>query len=441
MNNTIVNDRFRIDSAPLLFFIIGFSMFSVDGIPYITYTDYKPISAIFLGISLFLLITSRGSRLCWHSTEKILLFFVFYSILHSLLVALQIRDIKSSIEHILSLFVGLIVYFCIVSILPYLKKAKQPEKIFNLLLIFTFLFPIMFGILQILDLLLGIGSVNKLTSLFVSRTYGRVQMLSNEPSWAAIHILVGIILFNYYRKDYMLSKIFFYVLVILFIFTFSMNGYIVLMITIIFYLLIKREIKALFLFFLGLLLFIAIGYIINLLQLEGYYVHRFDFKQYYHFGKLLHNDGSIFVRVVFPIIGLIQFLENPILGVGGGFYYLDFARIIQEHFSYGLSFNEVYFNAFVDPSNANPRNLIVKILAEEGLVGFIVFLFFLFKLFTYCKSDYSKFVFCFGLAMVMNFDSYAFVDFWIMLAFIRSGCFERDGGGAIRWGGHFVSNR
>ncbi|MED3749343.1 O-antigen ligase family protein [Geobacillus stearothermophilus] len=426
MNDIVVRDRFSKDSVPLLFFVIGFFLFSVDGIPYIKYTDYKPISVIFFGISIFLLMTRKGFRLSCSDTEKILLSFVFYSVLHSLLVALQTGDVKSSIEHILSLFVGLIIYFSIISMLSNFRKLKQFERAFNLLLVLTFALPIIFGILQILGLLSGASLVNMLTSFFVSRTYGRVQMLSNEPSWAAIHILVGIILFNYYRKSYISSKVFFYLLVILFIFTFSMNGYVVLLITVIFYLLIKRRIKPLFLLFFSIFLFVVMGYVINLLDLEGYYTYRFNFREYYDFDRLLHSDGSVFVRVVFPIIGLIQFLKNPIWGVGGGFYYLDFARIIQEQFSYGLSFYEVYFNAFVNPSNANPRNLIAKILAEEGIIGFVLFSSFLFKIFTYCKSDYSKFIFCFSLAMVMNFDSYAFVDFWMMLAFLRSRWFEQE---------------
>ena len=116
-------------------------------------------------------------------------------------------------------------------------------------------------------------------------------------------------------------------------------------------------------------------------------------------------------------------MRHPVFGLGGGYYFYEFNAILFEKFSYGLKFKEVYDIAYVMPDSATSRNLFAKILSEEGVVGIMLFMGFL-STAVKGSSPYAKFALALCFSLVMNFDSYSFVNFWLLIGFIRSGFFN-----------------
>ena len=168
-------------------------------------------------------------------------------------------------------------------------------------------------------------------------------------------------------------------------------------------------------------------FLLEALHVSGYFTDRFQFN----FSHMVKADNSFFIRVFFPAIGFLEFAQHPIFGVGGGFYYRDFAGLLLKHFSDGLAFTEVSDLVFNRPEMATSRNLLAKVFAEEGLVGAILLIGFMATVLRSAGANpYAKFAFALCVSLVMNFDSYSFVNFWLLIGFIRGGFF--DGLPAVR---------
>jgi len=411
-------------SKTLIFylFLLGVCLIPYDKLPFLDYSTYSP-SAIFpfLGAFFWLMITK-------HKIDKNdfwLILFCFISIIHSLLSGIVHQNLIVALKHIVTLIVGTSIFFTVRYVFTELLH-KNESRIFENILFLSLIIPIFLGYVQLINQL-GFANnfATQLTSLFAKNVYeGRIQMVSSEPSWATIHLLtLGVIVFVLKSRGKKFLYLFVFML-ILFVSIFSLYGYgVIIMSFILFGLLatsIKNRFKIIVIIVSSLIIiFFFIPWVLQIFDIYGYYVSRFDYR-YLFSSEFLREDGSAFVRIVFPLIGVMQFLDNP-FGTGGGFYYINFAQYLEKYFSYGLVFPEVVYNTFVNPENANPRNLYVKLLSEEGIVNTSIFLIFLVGVLKKCRENYSKYAFCLAVSLLVNFDSYAFVDFWFLLAVASSG--------------------
>lgn len=363
-----------------------------------------------------------------------LLVFAMYSIGHSMIVATRSGDITSSVSHIITLLFGLSMYRVAVYAAEQAKEDPEIRKSIAKCIAVAFIPPLAAGFLQLFDaFFVRNGFSGAFTGLFADKVYlRRIQMLSGEPSWAAIHMLSGgLIMFFLYKQGFRKQMYLLIATMLLMILSFSAYAYTVLLTALVIYVLITNKNRGRMLVVLAVCAFVivvGVPYLIETFKVSGYFTDRFQFN----FSQLINNDNSFFIRLVYPAIGFMEFARHPIFGVGGGFYYTEFASLLQQHFSSGLKFSEVYDLVFNDPYAATSRNMVSKVFAEEGLIGVILFGGFLVSIFRSCGANsYSKFAFALCISLVMNFDSYAFLDFWLLFGFIRGGGFETE---AIRTG-------
>ncbi|MCR2803275.1 O-antigen ligase family protein [Paenibacillus soyae] len=344
-----------------------------------------------------------------------------------MIVATTNGDIGSSASHVITLLFGLSMYRVTVYVCEQAKKDPEIWRGIAKSIAIGFIPPLAAGILQFFDsFFVRSGFSGAFTGLFAEKVYlRRIQMLSGEPSWAAIHMLSGgLILFFLYKRGFRKLLLLFIATIFILVVSFSAYAYMVLLTALVIYVLATSKNRGKMLAVLAACAFVVVvgvPYLIETFKISGYFTDRFQFD----LNQLMNNDNSFFIRVVFPAIGFLEFAKHPIFGVGGGYYYTEFASLLQQHFSSGLKFTEVYDLVFNKPDAATSRNLVSKVFAEEGLIGVILFGGFLVSIFRSCGANpYSKFAFALCIALVMNFDSYAFLDFWLLFGFIRGGGFD-----------------
>ncbi|WP_190866583.1 O-antigen ligase family protein [Paenibacillus arenilitoris] len=407
-------------------FLLSLMLLTYDSLPYIPFSVYRPVSMfpMFLASVLLLLTDFRFKK-----GDVFLLLFVMYSIGHSLIAAMTNGDIGSSASHIVTLLFGLSMYRVTVYVAEQARKDPDVLKGIAKSIAIGFIPPLAAGFLQLVDsFFIRSGFSGVFTGLFAEKVYlRRIQMLSGEPSWAAIHMLSGgLIMFFLYKRGFRKQLLLFVATMSLMVLSFSAYAYSVLLTALVIYVLATNKNRGKMLAVLAVCAFVVVvgvPYLIETFRISGYFTQRFQFD----FNQLINNDNSFFIRTVFPAIGFLEFARHPIFGVGGGFYYTEFASLLQQHFSSGLKFTEVYDLVFNKPDAATSRNLVSKVFAEEGLIGVILFGGFLVSIFRSCGANpYSKFAFALCIALVMNFDSYAFLDFWLLFGFIRGGGFETE---------------
>lgn len=404
-------------------FLFSLAVLTYDSLPYFSFSVYRPLAMFPMFAASFLLLFT-GFR--FGKGDLWLIVFAVYSVGHSLIFSFGYGDLGSSLKHAVTLLFGLSMYR--VSLYIARECKEDPALIGQIAssLLIAFVPPLAAGLLQLADsLFIRSGFSGALTGLFSEKVYrGRIQMLSGEPSWAAIHMLSGGLLMLYlYRQGHRKLLIPLIGITALMVLSFSAYAYTVLLTALLILVLVANKNRGRLMLLLGgCVLVVAVGvpYLLETFRVSGYFTDRFQFD----FNRLIQTDNSFFIRVVFPAIGFLEFAQHPVFGVGGGFYYRSFADLLLKHFSGGLTFREVYDLVFIHPELATSRNLLSKLFAEEGLIGATLFIAFMVSVFRRAgASPYAKFAFALSAALVMNFDSYSFVNFWLLIGFIQGGFF------------------
>ncbi|THF73660.1 O-antigen ligase family protein [Cohnella fermenti] len=406
-------------------FLFSLAVITYDSLPYIPFSVYRPLAMFpMFAASALLLFTDFRFR----KGDVLLTLFAAYSIGHSLLVSVWEGGTGGSLKHSLTLLFGLSMYRVSVYIAQEAKDDPALRKRIAVSLLIGMGPPLLAGLLQTADAyLLRSGVSRTITGLFSEKVYkGRIQMLSGEPSWAGIHLLsCGLLLLYLYKEGYRrLTRIPLIGCALLLVLSFSAYAYSVLLTALLVYVLIANKYRGRMLLALGAiaaLIGVGVPFLLETLKVSGYFTDRFQFD----FAHLLKADNSFFIRVVFPAIGFIEFGQHPIFGVGGGFYYKGFADLLLKHFEYGMKFSEVRNLVLDHPEMATSRNLWAKVFAEEGLIGASLFLGFMAAALRSARGrPYALFAFALCVSLVMNFDSYSFVNFWLLIGWIRGGFFE-----------------
>jgi hypothetical protein len=419
-------------------FLFSLAVITYDSLPYFSFSVYRPL-AMFPMFAASCLLLFTGFRFV--KGDLFFLAFLMYSIGHSLVMSVGYEDLGSSLKHVITLLFGISMYRISVYVAEQSQENPALKGRIAKSLLIAFVPPLAAGFLQLMDsLFIRSGFSGSMTGLFSEKVYsGRIQMLSGEPSWAAIHMLSGGLLMLYlFKQGYRKLLIPFMAIVVLMVLSFSAYAYTVLLTALLIYVIISNRHRGRMLLVLaGCILVIAVGvpYLLETFRVSGYFTDRFQFD----FSHLIKTDNSYFVRVVFPAIGFLEFANHPIFGVGGGFYYREFTDLLLKYFSDGLIFKEVNDLAFNRPEMATSRNLVSKVFAEEGMVGVFLFIGFLISILrTAGTNPYAKFAFALSVSLVMNFDSYSFVNFWVLIGFLRGGFF--DGQPAVRIAGMDVQS-
>lgn len=122
------------------------------------------------------------------------------------------------------------------------------------------------------------------------------------------------------------------------------------------------------------------------------------------------------------VAGINLFKDNPLIGVGLGNSTLFFPNYVP---NWGLVAGEVQDWLSEDnPSKPNPKNMIIRLLSETGIIGAFLFVFFIYLHFRIIKSDdmYIKVLKMTSLvALAINYlsvDTFALPNEWFLMAFV-----------------------
>lgn len=304
--------------------------------------------------------------------------------------------------------------------------------------IYTFI--IIIGIIQILNLkhIVPDQYVQVVGKVFSgSQRNDRVKLFSSEPSWASMQLTYILPILFYLKDKYKKSFYYFafYACAILFFATFSVQGFIIMAIAFFIFIVINSRSKILSIIKI-LLVAILFFFCFQILLMIGkkfwsgaYFLNHFNILEnlgsWDRFYNFLLTDSSAYVRVMLPVAGIMMFFNKPIFGIGGGNYKFEFENIITKYFPDGFKNREIY--SYINNRTANCRNLYIRILCEMGIIGAVIFIIFISKILKKIKfvsNSYNKKVLIFWISSVLclflQFDSLAYVNLWVALAFVNN---------------------
>ncbi|MFA5865489.1 MAG: hypothetical protein WC975_12490 [Phycisphaerae bacterium] len=372
--------------------------------------------------------------------EVLLLCFFVICLFQSIaIVGIVNEDYDKVFRHLIVLALGVLSY---VSLKKFFQLYGVDYALKLMGKVYIFVFAV--GILEILSIAHVLPwSVKALIGRLLSgRVVDRVQLITSEASWAAKVLLLGIpiytfLLMRYKKAGYLAGLI---VAVGLLCFTLSLEGLVTAGIAILLFALFKyrtimanpRLGAALVLVVIGFGSFFYLSY--RLLPKGGQYyltrIHALESLNVTTIKKIPETDGSVFIRVYYPLVGGWMFLEKP-YGVGLGGYSVYFKQFLDRTGIDYTRFGEVMGD--IRTRTGDPKSLYAKILSENGLYsGWVLILFCAIHLYylKQIRSDgiipYRNLIFgllAVNLAVLFQFGSYAYLPMWFTLA-LNTGIYQ-----------------
>jgi len=405
---------------------VGIWLLPFTSLPWLN-TDYRPISLLMffaagLVISLRKLFIKSGFSIDELITIAILIFTLLVSIANQL----------SSENSMISLFIGmvplLIGVLTYISFKYYLNEDKNQIK-FKRIIKYLSIFIIVFGAIELLSMVgvLPFAIKDFISYMSNNMVANRLILTTQEPSWAA-RLLIFLLGFAIIHK----TPIIILPLIIFLLFlTFSIDGYLILIISLIVFFLIKLPLKKTAI---GLISILFVWVILNQSNTLNYLINNnYTFKRINsilanvnNFSSITKIDGSIYLRTNYPIISLKVLNDNFLHGVGVDNYSQYAIPYIEKRMGLDNYF-PLEIKDDIQKNEVHAGFMISKLFIEGGLV--VTTLFILLILFTIntiynnrSKSLRSKLLFLNILLFVstINFQSYAYLYFWIGLAYTNS---------------------
>jgi hypothetical protein len=408
----------------------GLCFFGILTIPFLSVpifpSAYRPVSFIFLaplGL-LYIIILLKKKELTDNRALYWYCLFCAYIFIHSLFLSglQQGRWSEFGFDFLL-VFLGMCTLMG-----AFLASIELSERRFLQVINITFVMVIIIGVIEILSLFGPLSSSIRdvMMNIINGKTSSRLQLSTSEASWAGKVVLMMIPVFWVQRKN-----IFFYLCFLLsclfLVLTFSLDVYFTTVMAVLFLLILRKKWNALIFSFVVLIgvtsLFIYVLPFLadNISGQTSYYLSRIsklENIQFIDIWTLLTIDGSVFVRIVYPIVSMEVFLDNFWFGVGLGGYPFEFNQYIQSYLDYGVNHSET-ISKIVNLS-ATAKFFPGRVLAEIGIIGFVVFLIFQWQLINNFKmvkfNESSHLIKIIGywypisLAFLLQFDSYIFVQ-------------------------------
>ena len=131
------------------------------------------------------------------------------------------------------------------------------------------------------------------------------------------------------------------------------------------------------------------------------------------------GSSSLFQRVFNPIVGfMLPFVGYP-FGVGLENYNAAYAGVVQEYFSFGVDTLEVQ-NVIAGTQVVSSKMLPARIVAEFGFVGIAFIGYWIAKILRQLRASSNSragfLLYAIAIGSVVNFDSYIFVNFAMVIS-------------------------
>lgn len=412
--------------------LLGYVLLPFMSLPLLP-SVYRPVSVLAFFLTGGAIFFSRLVRKKM-PLDELLLFSFFAACLFqtAVLVALARGDYLWACRHLAVLALGIFSYLSLKIFFQWYgpdDALKLMGKVYAVILAL--------GVLEVMCILGLLPWKMKIivNTLLSGRVVERIQLVTSEASWGAKVLLFGIPVYAFLWRRFRSARYLAGLILAggLFCFTLSLEGFVAAGIAVLFLVIFKyREILARPAAWLALILvpliLIVFFYGAYLAFPKGgqYYLARVRALESLNFDRieqLPETDGSVFIRVYYPLMGAWMFLDRP-YGVGLGGYSLYFKEFLDRTGIAYTRFPEVMGN--LQTRTGDPKSLYAKILSENGLYsGWILLLFFLFHLYylKQIKGDgiipYKNLLialFAVNLAILFQFGSYAFLPMWFTFA-------------------------
>ncbi len=422
---------FKTKSLAEQFCVLGLFLLPYDGLPVMP-THYRPVSVYFFCIAtaLFILGDWKAKIIVDKSLRYLLNFFIYSAIIGIATSFFYGNPIVNAVDHYAAFVMG---FFAYVGVSLYLYRFSSDLLIMDTLtdiLAYAYTIPIIVCVIEMLAIYTPFPMSVK---LFLNGVFGGWQLnricgTSTETSWMALHLLT-ILPVLYYRgwyKQEFFRKVLFVMATIAFVCCFSLTGFLILAIAGIAYCLIRAYVEkqlatALFKFFgFSLILLFAwnlISYAASQMESSYFTARILNFSTSFSFRDLLFLDGSVFVRVGFPIIALQIFFDHPLFGTGAGSFAYMFKDYLLNNFREALEYKEVLY--YFTTGTSAYATIYAKVFSEFGLVGGLLWLrFYLHAATNKLASLNSVFIFWTAVLLAIPFQqgSYAYLPMCVGLA-------------------------
>lgn len=427
-----------------LLFLLALFLLPFEAIKGILPSVYRPISLYPLSIVFIFAVFKEVLEPKYN--KMIFRYFVFasYCVVSSYIVTwIKFGDFHNTTEFAVTLVMGMIVFVASNYAFKLIKgKDSNDQYIYYVfkLLGNMYFFAIIIGIIEMLSILniIPISIKANINKILGAGQLTRVCMGSSEASWLSMHLLMMMPIYIYlYRRTKLVRYMVAFILLCgIFTFNVSGQGITTLIITFFIYFFInifkknnlKGAIKNLALIVFGLVgAFVIFKFIVSILP-NTYYTVRI--KNFTTINGLISSDQSSFIRIIYPYLDFRIFLNNPIFGIGGGNFPKLLGNYLAKFYPWAISaYGEVAVH--VSSENASTGSFYVRLLGEFGIVGFMLFWYFasvVIKKFGKVRNCNQRnlvmFILITTFALLIQFDSFTYVPFWVMLAFFNN--FEED---------------
>ena len=413
---------------------IGIFLLPYDALPVMP-THYRPISVYFFFFASVLYFFEYNAILNINKNIKFLLIFFIYCISIGTCISFFYENpVVNLIDGVGGIGMGLCSFFaCYFFFFKLRKTALSDIAFFNGIvgmIVSAYTIAVVVSFFECLSIFSPFPSSFKTVKdiVFGGWQDGRLTGTSAESSWMAVHLALFLPLCFYKIKQGIAIRKNFCLLLmacVAFLGCFSATGFLIVVFSVFLYGIImavkKNKKKELLVAALGTcLLFILFGFFLEMFfrNSDLYFITRiYSLLDKDSFREALFLDGSVFVRIGFPLIAGRIFLDYPIFGTGTGSFAYAFKDYLLNLFPEALMFGEVF--RYVNNGTEASVALYSKVFCEFGVLGAFVFLRFYFgslkNLFT--SNDKSIIFYgCLLVCLLTQQGSFAFVPMWVGLA-------------------------
>lgn len=417
-----------------LFYIMGIFFIPFDSFPIFPLeTSHRPITVFPLLIYIFFQIIYRKIPKLALQLGLLYLILVFYTFFTGYLWHGSFRGLGKFAYT--STILYLLIFSSVCFFQSYKTNNRNITKDLGKIIIITSIIPLIVGWIQLLSLfgILPMSVFDDVTHLFSYRVhFHRIQMTCGEPSKSVrLIFLLSFLSLPIAKKQYW-YLIFMGNLLLMFFFSASSLGFMMIPAILFFQILLFPSFKLFKIFFGALLISILIGRI-GWELLPAYTTNRlenlFDLVlnlSYEEVVALASIDGSFFTRVFHPIIGFHMTIENWGVGVGGESYFYQFPSMINKYYNFATYMKGTTGTSLSGENMATPFSMYSKIASEFGILGISFFIGVNYRVYKKIKAHIKKFpdekyyswILSFSLALIAFYASYIYFHYVLVIFFL-----------------------
>ncbi len=413
-----------------LFFLLFVLLLPFDSIRFIN-TSYCPLSLIPFVLLLVVCLPKIFSDGFTPALKYYSLFYLCSSLI-SLIQAYVNNNLSLFFDYFVTLSIG---FFLFATLNVVLSNGfdNDNEFMFKLckLIAIAYFCPVFIALIDLF-------AVNSIfipygVSTFIHGVFGggqpvRVCGTTSETSWLCMHLFFAFFAYFYlFRHDYRrkFNAFMMFLMAFVLLFSFSTLGYAVLAFFLLYLLLVSLKKNGLKFYNFGIPLALVAAFLI----LKNVVIPRMDqslyfVQRFFHLSipYLIHNDASVFVRLINPTIALIMGAQNLLFGVGGGQYSFFYGSYVKKYFPFGLEFyggdNEIVTT--IAEGSANSKCLYARLFSENGLFSLLYFAM-IHQVFKNVRNNsFLKYWLVVMLLIMFQFDSLCYFPFIFVLSVCNS---------------------